>query len=83
MPSPWVTRALASDLPAKALDHSDEVAVDECDYCGFATDEGAVLVNVGTEGDHAVMLCTSCSKDKVLGQCGHRRTCDCLAGICD
>ncbi len=81
--SPWVAAATSNTLVPKALvdGFAEPTPEDECDYCGYARSEGAVLVPVGTfDGNSfATVLCRSCSTDPVLGACGHRRTCDCTA----
>lgn len=46
----------------------------DCDYCGLTTLEGATPVTVE---DGVTVLCQHCVEDKVLGACGHHRTCDC------
>ena len=53
-----------------------------CAYCGFAVSEGAIIILVQSAFG-PTNLCRSCSEDKVLGACGHSRTCDCQAGICE
>lgn len=80
--SPWVLNAQSSSLPAKALvdGFAEPIPDDGCDYCDFSRSEGAVLVGVGYHdgNDFVTVLCLSCSKDPVLGACGHSRTCDCM-----
>jgi hypothetical protein len=51
----------------------------DCDYCRLTTLEGATPVTVE---DGFTTLCQHCVEDKVLGACGHHRTCDCGDGHC-
>lgn len=92
---PTLGDAIRADLPKGECDYCG-LSVEDGDFTfadvvGPREAQGTLAGHVADGRGHSteggccdpVILCQYCQEDKVLGQCGHSRTCDCLAGICE
>lgn len=78
VPGDFVAKPLGQQVLSEAAVGLHVIVHPACAYCGLSEADGdfTILDDGGTP------LCEFCIKDEVLGACGHRRTCDCQAGIC-